>query len=200
MKNAFILTIIALTLSAMACSPKTAKTAKAPTVKGVSMDMITKTFGQLVTATNEGDLDKMLSFSYPKMLELQPMDQIKAAYAQMSMMGIKNLIKNPKITDLSKFVTSEGSTQQFAKAKLNATSKVEVSDKSLIDMLYMQMKGQFDESKMTKNEDGVSIEVEEDLYIINDPETKKIYFLQAGEQIQPMLGTILPADVVEKLK
>jgi hypothetical protein len=200
MKNAFILIIIALTLSAMACSPKTAETTKAPAEKGIGMDMVTKTFGMLVTATNEGDIDKVLDFTYPKMFDLQPKEQIKQMHSQMSMMGIKQMIQNTKITDLSKFVTSEGSTMQFAKAKLAATSKVEVADKSLVDMLYTQMKGQFDESKMTKNEDGVSIDVEEDLYIINDPETKKMYFVQAGAQIKPMLGQILPADVVEKLK
>jgi hypothetical protein len=192
MKNAFILTIIALTLSAMACSPKIGK--------GIGMDMVTKTFGQLVSVTNEGDIDKMLEFTYPKMFDLQPKEQIKQMYSQMSMMGIKNLIQKPKITDLSKFVASKESPMHFAKARLTATSNVEVSDKSLVDMLYTQMKGQFDESKMTKNENGVSIDVEEDLYIISDPETKKMYFLQAGEQIQPMLGQILPADVVEKLK
>lgn len=203
MKNAFILTIIALTLGAMACSPKTGKTAKetkAPAVKGIGLDMVTKVFGEMVSATNAGDIDKMLDFTYPKMFDMQPRDQIKQMYSQMSMMGIKQLIQNPKITDLSKFVTGEGSTMQFAKAKLNATSKVEVSDKSLVDMLYTQMKTQYSEDKMTKVEDGVSIDVEEDLYIINDPATKKMYFLQAGAQIAPMIGQILPADVVEKLK
>lgn len=199
MKNAFILTIVTLTM--IACSPKAAGDAAGKNAvdaaKGIGMELVNKTFNEWVSTTNAGDISKMLDFSYPKLFDLQPREMIEQQYSQMQMMGIKNLIKDAKLSDLSDFVTSGG--QQFAKGKLTGVSSIEVPDPSMVDMLYAQIKTMFNEEDMSKTENSVDVKVNDDIYIIQDDATKKMYFLQAGAQVQPMLGQILPADVIEKL-
>lgn len=167
-------------------------------MKGIGMDLINKNFNQMIEATNSGDVSKMLDFSYPKLFDIQPREMIEQQFNQMQMMGIKNLVQGAKISDLSDFVSSDG--MQFAKAKLSATNVMELSDASLVDMMFGQLKTMYSEDQMRKTDNGVEIDVVEDLYIIQDDATKKMYFLQAGAQVQPMLGQLLPADVIEKLK
>lgn len=188
MKNAFILTIIALTVAA--CSPKT--------VKGPDpLVLINKTFGELVTATNAKDFTKMLDFTYPKVFDMQPRAQMEQMFSQMSMMGISQKLEGMKISNLSNFVT-EG-TQQFAKAKLTGTAKVNVTEKAMIEPMMMQMKSMYGAEQLTKTDEGVDVAVNDDLYIIKDSETKKMYFLQADPQVKPIIGQLLPATVLEKL-
>lgn len=188
MKNAFILTIIALTVAA--CSPKTAKGPN-------PLILINKTFNQLVSATNTGDFTKMLDFTYPKVFDMQPRAQMEQMFSQMSAMGISQKLDGMNISNLSEFVT-EG-TQKFAKAKLTGTAKVNITEKAMIEPMMMQMKTMYSADKLTKTDEGVDIAVDDELYIIQDTETKKMFFLQADPQVKPMLGQLLPATVLEKL-
>ncbi len=189
MKNAFILTILTLTIAA--CSPKNA-------VKNNMLGLVTKNFTEWVANTNSGDITKIMDSTYPKLFDLQPREQMEQMYGQMSMMGIKNLVKDAKISNLSNFVTSGG--MKYAKAKMAATSVTEVPDASMVDLMFNQLKTVYGEDQITKNEKSVEVAMNDDLYIIQDEATDKMYFLQAGASMAPVLGQILPADVIEKLK
>lgn len=195
MKNAFILTIIALTIAA--CSPKTGSAVKAPDVKGIGIDLVKKSFQGLVAATNAGDVSKMLDFTYPKLFDVQPREQMEGMMGQMAMMGISQKLKNMDISNLSNFV--KDGTMQFAKAKLKGTAAVNVTESAMIDPMMMQMKSIYGEDKLTKTAEGVDVAVDDDLYIIQDTETKKMYFLQADPQVSAMIPQLLPAGVFDQL-
>lgn len=196
MKNTLILTIFALTLSAMACSPKVAKK------MGIGMEVVNKAFNQMIADTNEGDITKIMDHTYPKMFDMMPRAQMEAVYTQQKSMmegsGVTNKIVNASLKDVSEFVTS--GTQQFAKGKMVATNQMLVKDKTIIPMLEQQVKMMVGAESIKTTDEGIEMAVNDDVYIIHDNETKKMYFLQANAQVKPMLGQLLPEDVLEKLK
>ncbi len=188
-----------MAISVAACSPKTTgDSASSASKPNNSSELINKAFNSMIAATNSGDWKAALDMTYPKLFDLTPRANIEQMYSQFDMMGIKMLMKNPKLSNITDYVTK--GTEQFAKAKLTGTQKVQIADANMVDLMFNQIKQQTgDASKLTKVEDGVEIALDEDVYIVNDTSTKKMYFLQAGEQVKPMLDKILPSDILEKL-
>ncbi len=191
MKNLFFVTLMAISM--IACSPKTGG-------KIDTSNLINKAFMAMINAGNTGDWKSALDMTYPKLFDLTPRANLEQLYSQFDMMGIKMLTQNAKLSGVTDFVTK--GTEQFAKGKMTGTQKIQVGDASMVDLLFNQMKSQMGAdaaSKIKKVDDGLEMELNEDVYIINDTTKDKMYFLQAGEQVKPMLDKILPSDILEKL-
>ncbi len=192
MKKILLFSVLALGM--IACSPKSVGNA----VGNAAKDVVTKGFMNMISLNNEGKWSDVLDMTYPKLFDIAPKEQLLQQFQQMDMLGLKMVTDNVKIGDLSEFIPS--GNEEFAKFNYTGVQTISAADPSIMPMMKQQLEMAMGADKIKEADGKLLVDVDQEVYVIKDKGTQKMYFMQSSPQMAPMMGQLIPADVLEKLK
>ncbi len=175
-------------------------TSTAQKVSEADKKAINKRMDGYVLATNDADWTGLMEYIYPRLFELASKADVVAAFSSLDQMGIKMAMSEMTIKEFRALGTVGDERFVGLPYSADVFMKLTSQDANMNAMMASQFKLQFGEENVSYNQETNEYKLFQEKTMIGIYRESVWYFIEYDEAKSAMFSTIMPAEILEKVK